>query len=85
MLSQAHNTFHHNPRLRGPVSSSILNDCKFHILAVCVILFTVKSICLDYKILKFQSSIFSGVVYSLFFVGLIVCVFVLVPYFVLWP
>ena len=31
MLSRAQNTFHHNPRLRGPVSSSIkvsVNECK---------------------------------------------------------
>ena len=25
MLSRAQNTFHHNPRLRGPVSSNFLN------------------------------------------------------------
>ena len=25
MLSRAQNTFHHNPRLRGPVSSIIVN------------------------------------------------------------
>ena len=27
MLSRAQNTFHHNPRLRGPVSSSDINEC----------------------------------------------------------
>ena len=25
MLSRAQNTFHHNPRLRGPVSSNVIN------------------------------------------------------------
>ena len=28
MLSRAQNTFHHNPRLRGPVSSTLLNVQK---------------------------------------------------------
>ena len=26
MLSRAQNTFHHNPRLRGPVSSNVKED-----------------------------------------------------------
>ena len=37
MLSRAQNTFHHNPRLRGPVSSSIKSvyvlyvNCKHYV------------------------------------------------------
>ena len=30
MLSRAQNTFHHNPRLRGPVSSAIVNEQSDH-------------------------------------------------------
>ena len=40
MLSRAQNTFHHNPRLRGPVSSVLVN-----MLAVLLVLWCIKTKC----------------------------------------
>ena len=40
MLSLAQNTFHHNPRLRGPVSSlllKMLSGYKYKSLAKCTV------------------------------------------------